>query len=566
MAGKSATSARWLETVSADFPLSTPPTLSKVLEDLGSTFLQPLTSAPDLERQLRGIIVYDPLDEQTFGQDTMVLGVSLAAGPEVRALLTTLGESRSAALVLREPAVIDAPTAAVARKNGITLLGLTKGASWSQLAAMLSSILTQTSAQRDGELIGGIPPGDLFALANAISALIDAPVTIEDRNSRVLGFSTRQEEADYSRIETILERQVAERYLRILVDAGVFRELYSSNGPVTIDSASLGVGEVSRQAIAVRAGDEVLGSIWAAAAEPMSPTQLSALSEAAKLVALHMLHIRASSDMEQSMRVELLGAALKGGEGAGFALERLGLGKTALSVFAAVPICVEQQDLQSVGRNKAELQRIADAVSVHLAAVHPSACAALLGETIYGLIPTPAVGDAAQQTRVLIEDLLTRLSQRAPLLIGVATPSAGTSKLAEVRYGAERALRVLREKRPDLPQVVNFEDIQIEALLLEMRDRLTDGGEQLTGPVARLVKHDEAKGTELVASLRAWLDCMGDISSAAEELFIHPNTLRYRLRRVAEVGQLDLVDPDMRFAAQMQLRMLHLETASGAKE
>jgi DNA-binding PucR family transcriptional regulator len=44
--------------------------------------------------------------------------------------------------------------------------------------------------------------------------------------------------------------------------------------------------------------------------------------------------------------------------------------------------------------------------------------------------------------------------------------------------------------------------------------------------------------------------------AAAEGLFVHPNTFRYRLRRVAEVGGMDLDDPDVRYGALLQLRLL----------
>ena len=45
-----------------------------------------------------------------------------------------------------------------------------------------------------------------------------------------------------------------------------------------------------------------------------------------------------------------------------------------------------------------------------------------------------------------------------------------------------------------------------------------------------------------------------DPASASQ--FVHANTFRYRLRRVQEVSGLDLDDPDARFAAMLQLRML----------
>ena len=58
--------------------------------------------------------------------------------------------------------------------------------------------------------------------------------------------------------------------------------------------------------------------------------------------------------------------------------------------------------------------------------------------------------------------------------------------------------------------------------------------------------------------MRAWLDHFGDSVAAAGTVFVHQNTFRYRLRRVAEVGELDLTDPDQRFAVMLQLRVLPL--------
>ena len=48
------------------------------------------------------------------------------------------------------------------------------------------------------------------------------------------------------------------------------------------------------------------------------------------------------------------------------------------------------------------------------------------------------------------------------------------------------------------------------------------------------------------------------MSAAAKALFLHPNTFRYRLRRVAEVGEINLADPEQRFVAMLQLRVLGL--------
>ncbi|PJE94691.1 hypothetical protein CUT44_30230 [Streptomyces carminius] len=75
-------------------------------------------------------------------------------------------------------------------------------------------------------------------------------------------------------------------------------------------------------------------------------------------------------------------------------------------------------------------------------------------------------------------------------------------------------------------------------------------------PVARLTALDDGNGGTMVATLRAYLDHFGDVSAASRALGVHPNSLRYRLRRITEVSGLDLADPDARLLAHLQLRLL----------
>ena len=73
--------------------------------------------------------------------------------------------------------------------------------------------------------------------------------------------------------------------------------------------------------------------------------------------------------------------------------------------------------------------------------------------------------------------------------------------------------------------------------------------------VGRLVEHDRAGGADLVHSLLAYLEAFGDARSAAERLHVHPNTLRYRVRRAASVSGIDLSDPGERLFTWLQLLM-----------
>ncbi|GAB3981040.1 helix-turn-helix domain-containing protein [Plantactinospora veratri] len=532
-------------------------TLGRVLDDLGFTVLESVHGAPDRSADIGGVAIHDPVEEPLLPHHALVLGVGLRGPDEIAALLRSLGRHRATGLVVRLPVEVTAGLAGAVEESGVALLGLTRGASWAQLAALVRAVLAEGDVGDAGpETIGGVPSGDLFTLANAIAALIDAPVTIEDRGSRVLAFSGRQDEADPSRVETILGRQVPQRYSRLLLDRGVFRDLYRSSTPLWVEPPPSGMDgfSVPRVAVAVHAGDEVLGSIWAAVREPLSAERTQALRDASKLVALHMLRIRAGADVQRRLRADLLATALEGGAGAGEALSRLGLAGQPVVVLGLAVIATSPE--RSVGDDASlatERQRTSDALAMHLSAVHPRCAAALVGDVAYGLVPISR--DDGEQWAVRIAgDFLDRVGDRVHAVIGVGQVAQDAAGMAAARASADRTLRVLRAGAGH--RVARLADVQVQALVLELHDLVAARGDRLTGPVARLFAYDEEHHTNLVETLRAWLDAFGDVIAAAAAMYVHPNTFRYRLRRLAEVGGIDLTDPEARFAAMLQLRVI----------
>ena len=51
-------------------------------------------------------------------------------------------------------------------------------------------------------------------------------------------------------------------------------------------------------------------------------------------------------------------------------------------------------------------------------------------------------------------------------------------------------------------------------------------------------------GEEVLAAVGAWLAHGHSVARAAEQLTVHVNTVRYRLRRYADLTNADLDDPD----------------------
>jgi hypothetical protein len=519
--------------------------LQRLVDDLGTTLLEVIEAPGPLEAEVTGAAIFDAHDELLISPGDLLLGVGVATQAQMTDLIVRLGKAGAAALVVKAPEEVGAALRAAVRAHGVPLLGLTRAASWFQVAVLLRTLLDRWTAISTDDLAGS-PAGDLFAFANAVSALVDAPVTVEDRSSRVLAFSGRQEEADTGRIETILGRQVPQRYRQMLAERGIFRELYRSRRPVYMPG--LDPDMLPRVAVAVQAGQEVLGSLWVAVKGPLSDERMQALTEAAGLAALHMLHQRNATDLAQQLGADLLESVLAGGAAAHQAAIRLGLPAGPLCVLACQPLGARGPGLESAS------QRLTDALSLHLGAIHADAAVARIGPLVYAVVPAghcdPA--DAARRVRTLAASFVARIGHRDPVVIGVGGPARSLPGLARARAEAERTVRVLRDTSP-CGRAALLDDVYLEAVLDRLAEVLEDDEDRRYGPVARLISYDAENGTELTGSLRAYLEAFGDVGRAAAAVHVHPNTFRYRLRRICEVSGLDLEDPRARLAALVQL-------------
>ena len=88
-----------------------------------------------------------------------------------------------------------------------------------------------------------------------------------------------------------------------------------------------------------------------------------------------------------------------------------------------------------------------------------------------------------------------------------------------------------------------LDDPQLAVRLLAYRQRA----------LGALEAHDRARGADLTNTLRVYLECHGNASRAATLLFLHRNSLLYRLARIQQVLGCDLEDAQERLALGLAL-------------
>ncbi|HWC21419.1 MAG TPA: helix-turn-helix domain-containing protein [Flexivirga sp.] len=522
-------------------------TLGTIVERLGLTLLTTHAGVLDRERRTSGVVLFDPTDPPDIPQDSVVLGVGVQGADAIEELLSLLMDHRASALVVREPVHLTERIVERATAGEVALLGLVRGASWIQVAGILDG----SRHEGDGVMAPANDGLDLFEVANALSELLNAPVTVEDIGSHILAFSADQGDADEARKASVLGHQVPRRYNDRLIERGAFRRLYASREPIYI--TSIGDGIRPRSAVRICAGDEVLGSIWAVVDAPLSARRAAAMSEAASTAAIAMLRNRMAADASSRWRAAAVSALIEGGAAAQEAVAKM---RNAVTGGCVLAVGLREETMDDAAAS-AELERLAGALRMLLHSEIPTALAAVLGDTVYAVVPAhehrPV--DVGQLRRLATE--FARRSGRGceRVVVSIGTTVAAAAALDRSRRDADLALRVLRATNDVPDQVVLAADVQVQGLLMRMSDLLIREEATLSGPIAALRSYDERHQSALEETLRAWLDHFGDVGTAATTLHVHKNTFRYRLGRVVELTGVDLTDPEVRFRLMLQFRL-----------
>jgi DNA-binding PucR family transcriptional regulator len=102
--------------------------------------------------------------------------------------------------------------------------------------------------------------------------------------------------------------------------------------------------------------------------------------------------------------------------------------------------------------------------------------------------------------------------------------------------------------------VAAVEEVLPQVVLLHLQSHLAGQPHLRLPAVERMIEHDHDQQTPYVESVLAYLSANADVPAAAESVSVHPNTFRYRLRRVRELFDINLEDPDVRLVVWLQLR------------
>jgi putative methionine-R-sulfoxide reductase with GAF domain len=294
-------------------------------------------------------------------------------------------------------------------------------------------------------------------------------------------------------------------------------------------------GRSAKVAVSLVADDELLGLLTAEGTSEVDLARAAANQTAVALKKIELIERLTEKNLIKDFFEQLAGGGVAGDlEGRA---ARLGcdLDQRYLVVVAAPPD---------------------EAVEKALAVAAPGSLFDRRDDSIRGLLRVPGIGPAGLIEKV--QDIQAELDDGVS--IGVSNPCQGAASFQAGFEEAKHALlgaSVIRGK----PGVMTYEELGPYKYLLRMPFDSTMRDEHREA-VGRIADYDRERQTSLLRTLEEFLRRRGNISATAEALYVHPNTLRQRLRRIQELSGIDLRKDDW-LLVEIAVKMVKLQDALG---
>ncbi len=458
--------------------------------------------------------------------DDVRLGLAAAAGSADVFFLLGVGDDEAlrwidtqardrvpVAVFVKEPSDALVGTAVAA---GSAVVAVDPRARWERLYQLVNHVLEHHGDRADAADDSGT---DLFGLAQSLAERIHGMVSIENAQSQVLAYSASNDEADELRRLSILGRAGPPEHLEWIGQWGIFDALRSGTQVVRVaERPELGLRP--RLAVGIHQPDpgcpatagvrrDHLGAAGRAAAGRRRRTDMAARPSTQ---ARRLQQLLGVTDSETLAPVDLTAIAAELGLAAD--------GCAALIGWAAA---------EGASRHT----RLTDVIALSASAFRHDAHVAGHGS------PSRRTGRSARGCAAP--------SPRCAPSSGVP----GLSAVAAARAEVDRVLDSAERHPLSFGQVTSLAEARTTVLLDEIVT-LVGRDERLVDP--RIVAlHD--REPVLAQTLRTYLDAFGDIAAAAHALRVHPNTVRYRVRRIEKLLSVSLADPEVRLLFALALRV-----------
>lgn len=316
-------------------------------------------------------------------------------------------------------------------------------------------------------------------------------------------------------------------------------------------------GDPEPFSVAVRVGREVVGHLLLSAEGDLGPIDRALVDIAATGAALEFAKIRATVEVEERLRGEAITDLLAGSypTEAAMAARAARLGHDLGQPHELLVIDVEVERSDELGRQLVSLVR------EHLAQRAPRSLTVSQGGSLVVLATQPARGESGgDELAAELRGVLDGVVGSGAVTIALGGSCDRPDAYAPAYAAARRTLDVMI-KLGRRGTVIGARELGPYGLLLRASSR-DDLEAFARGALEPLIEHDRRHGAELTKTLRAFLEEDRVQRRSAARMFIHVNTVVYRINRIEQLLGRSLDDPTAVFDLTLALRILDVLDAA----
>ncbi|MBM7694237.1 DNA-binding PucR family transcriptional regulator [Peribacillus deserti] len=387
------------------------------------------------------------------------------------------------------------------------------------------------------ELFHGLH-GDLEDFADRVSTYLGCPITIEDANHRLLAYSMHDDRTDKARISTIIGRRVPENVINTLWKEGIIPTLLKGRAPVKVPSIN-DVGLGSRAAVSIWKNSEVLGFIWALEVDkPFTEDDLEFLQFSAKEAKNQILQLQTRKHRRLESAQEFLWQLLTGHFQDKQEIREKFI-KHAPHVPTNFSILVFQfPEVISVERER-QISYMLSTTQKIKADIFTTDRNKLI--ILVGFQDNQPIIESLSS---FIDNFILQMNVRFNVHNISGASGMIYTNLAEAMESYREALQVLSLQQmfpDDTAKVYLYSQLGAYKYLETLHKHQDKSGQNIH--LTRLQSYDAKHQTDLYETLKIYLEKDSNPNEAAKALHIHVNTLTYRLKRITDVGEINLKDP-----------------------
>lgn len=406
-------------------------------------------------------------------------------------------------------------------------------ADWSDMAGLLRALC----APKISASTSVVEQGNLFSLAQSLASLAGGAISIADTVGRILGYSTHADQPidEMRRQSTLTLREASDPS-----ESADYQELFRSAHALWFPAKGQ---EMSRAALPVRAGSELLGIVWLLAdGEQEGEAGRAFLDSVAGLIAHHMVLARESTNFAAQRSSDLLRTILENTAFRAGAMSELGM-QPGLSYRAIAFTTANPLEENLVLHAQRQLHHI----WLTARSMFAWSEAAILGDQMVCLI-----SEASDSLADLFANRVVATSS-TQLVSGISRGGTDPASIASSIKESMAIARLLRSSRGTSSSVASIDTMRERIGLKRLSEHLPDTGMVANDSVELLLKIDADQGSALARTLHIYLFHLGSVARTALELQVHENTVRYRLEHIQRATGVDIAQPHVRLWMWLRL-------------